>query len=114
MKTETIKPPFCQLCQTAFPPVPASGGASGYARTREGLHLCYACADAQQREELKDRSKPFFAYVSSDGKNITTWTGGVLMRITQSWPCKLTRQSWTHSQSSYKSIRATDMHGGKW
>lgn len=103
----------CALCFNPFPPVPAGGGAAGYAVTRDGSHICYACADAQQREELKDR-EPFSAYLSSDGKTITTWTGGKLMDIAQSWPCTLTRNSHWHSAKSYRSIRAVDVHGAKW
>lgn len=114
MKTNTTTPTHCALCSTAFPPVPQGGGAAGYAVTREGLHICYACADAQQIEEMKDRSKSFGAYVSSDGQRITSWTGGLLMRVTQSWSCQLTRQSQWHDSRSYKSIRATDVHGKKW
>lgn len=67
-----------------------------------------------QREELKDRSKSFDAYVSSDGRSITTWTGGKLMDVTQSWPCQITRPSHWHDSRSYRSIRARDVHGTMW
>lgn len=106
-------PTHCALCSEDFPPVPVTG-AAGYAVTHEGLHICYRCADAREREQLRDRSKPFCAYLSSDGASITTWTGGNLMRVTQSWPCKLTRQSQFHDRNSYKCIRAVDVHGGRW
>lgn len=101
-------------CGAVFP-VHGDGycGASGYAVLPSGERICYACADKREIEELKDRSKPFVAYVGK-GNTITTWTGGKLMTITRAWPCKLTRQSWTHSQNGYLSIHAVDVHGGHW
>lgn len=91
------------------------GGGTGYARPQnsDGL-LCYACADAAQIEGLKDRSKPFSAYLSSDGNTVTSWTGGKLMTVTRSTPCALTRQSFMHDSKSYRSIRARDVHGAYW
>lgn len=90
-----------------------NGCSTGYAVMPTDELYYYNCADVNQREELKDRSKPFVAYVDSAGKNITTWTGGVLARITQSWPCQLTRRSFWHG-NGYSCIRAVDVHGGKW
>lgn len=105
-------PTHCK-CGNAFPIHPAGyTGASGYAVLPSGEHICYPCADAQQRDELRDRSKPFVAYLSGD--KVTTWTGGELMRVTHSRPCKLTRLSYTHDRRSYRSIRAVDVHGGHW
>ncbi len=101
----------CSCCK-AVKPVQTNGG-TGYAVIPDGSLICYDCADVREKQELKDRSRPFLAYVSSDGNHITTWTGGVLARITQSNPCQLTRQSWTHGKS-YSSIRCTDVHGGNW
>lgn len=94
-------------------PSPHSYTTTGTAHLPDGQEVCWKCADAMQREDLKDRSKPFVAYVSSDGKTITSWTGGHLMRVTRSTRCTLTRQSWVHGKA-YSSIRATDCHGGKW
>lgn len=84
---------------------------SGYATTRDGARkICYVCADAQQREQLKDRSKPVYAYVSSDGKRITTWTGGELMRIEKA-------SEWRMNfgfQCLGLCVSATDCHGKRW
>lgn len=103
----------CSKCKEVKP-VGTSGG-TGYARVNDGKDLvCYACADAMQREDLRDRSKPFCAYVASDGASITTWTGGKLMSVVESRPCRLTRMSFTHDRNSYRSIRARDVHGGEW
>lgn len=104
----------CADCGVPFPKhEPGYSGASGYADFKDGKRVCYPCADKRQIEALKDRSKPFFAYVGKDN-SITTWTGGKLMTITRAWPCKLTRQSFTHDRNGYLSIHAVDVHGGHW
>src|SRR5690606_2422420 len=57
---------------------------TGRAVDREtGRTMCYSCADSEQAALVADSTTTeFHAYVSSDGKNITTWTGGVLARAT--------------------------------
>jgi len=103
----------CSQCGAEFPVNPPGySGASGYAILPNKRRICYACADKRQIEALKDRSRPFVAYVGKG--TITTWTGGKLMTITRSVPCQLTRQSWTHERNSYRSIRAVDVHGAHW
>lgn len=110
---KTIETTLC-ACGASFPIHPAGySGGSGYAVLPNGERICYACADKRQVEELKDRSKPFCAYVGRDN-SITTWTGGKLMTITRAWPCQLTRQSFTHDRRGYLSIHAVDVHGGHW
>jgi len=109
MSAETFT---CADCGKTFP-VQTSGG-TGYARTADGKTICYGCADIRERAELKDRTRPFCAYVSSDGKAVTTWTGGRLGDVISSRPCALTRQSFTHSRGSFRSVRVRDVHGGEW
>lgn len=103
-------------CGAHFPPVPPQGGASGYAVRPDGVLICYDCAHKLELEALKDRSKPFFAYVgcNSNANLITTWTGHKLMTITSSRPCELTRFSFTHDRRSFRSIHAVDVYGGHW
>lgn len=104
---------LCDACKQSFPVQTSGGTGYGY-RTRDddAKPVCYSCMDKLQIEDLKDRSKPFCAYV---GKGIiTTWTGGKLMTITKSRHCRLTRQSFTHDRRSYMSIHAVDVHGGHW
>ncbi len=111
MKTQTEQT-HC-ACGAQFPIHPEGYcGGSGYATLKDGSHICYSCADKMQIEELKDRSKPFLAYVGSG--TIQTWTGGKLMTITRTRPCQLTRRSYTHDRNSYLSIHAVDVHGGHW
>lgn len=78
------------------------------AHTRTDL-ICYPCAHARDVAELRDRSRPFVGYISSDGATLTTWPGGILGRVT--------------SQSSYRGgfwgsrlhcYRVRDVHGAEW
>lgn len=53
----------------------------GYATDRDGRTLCYLCADDAQRREMAT-APAALAYVASDGRSLTTWTGGRLARVT--------------------------------
>lgn len=88
------------------------GGACGYAVTPNNEMLCFPCADADQRESLETGNR-CVGYLSADGKSLTTWTGGILGKVTDWNPCKLTRVSYTHGKS-YRSVRVTDCHGSEW
>lgn len=94
-------------------PSPHECFTAGTAHLPDGREVCYDCADALQREELKDRSRPFTGYLSTDGRAVTSWSGGELMTVTGWEPCKLTRLSYAHGKS-YRSIRARDCHGAMW
>lgn len=54
---------------------------NGIARDSDGKTMCYACA-AQVDIDAIERGETVYAYVSSDGKRITTWPGIELMRVT--------------------------------
>jgi len=112
MKTQTD---ICFDCRKPFPAKsPEVNGVAFYVTVRtNGSRVCYDCADKRQVESLRDRSQAVIGYVSAS-KTITTFTGGKLMTILSSRPCKLVRRSWTHDRNSYKSIRAVDVHGGHW
>lgn len=62
------------------PRLDSEGIGVGYARL-EGRTLCYSCADDWARADMRDHNS-VFAYVSQDGKTVTTWTGGELARVT--------------------------------
>lgn len=83
---------------------------SGYATTPEGKRICYTCADAEQREALKDTSRPFTAYLSSDGRKVTTWTGGELMQVTRETDWRIFGSHFNRGSC----ISATDCHGRRW
>lgn len=90
-----------------------NGCTTGYARFDGSDSLvCFACADERQREGLKAR-KPFCCYVSGDGSQIQTWTGGELGRVVSSSYMRLTRPSWVHGKF-IRCIRARDVHGAFW
>jgi hypothetical protein len=93
---------------------PKESGPAGYAITPDGSTICYGCADKRTIAELKDRTRPMGAYLSSDGARATTWTGGTLGAVVWSRPCRLTRLSFTHSKSSFRSVNVRDVHGGMW
>lgn len=69
--------------------------------------------DIRERRELLDRSKPFYAYVASNGEKITGWKGNVLGTITAKTTYRLTRMSYTHGKT-INFYRVTDVHGGLW
>ncbi len=99
---ETIERPT--VCDCGHEPTP-DGLGSGYARTADGRTMCYLCADELQRLEMATVDR-FTAYVSSDGRTLTTWSGGVLGRCTLAG-----RHPWS-SERQY--LRATDVHGNRW
>lgn len=71
----------CDRCREPIPP-PAPGAiTTGYALTADDETICYPCADAQSQADIAAIPDSYCAYVSSDEKNITTWTGGALMRV---------------------------------
>ena len=97
----------CALCGKAFPiHPPGYCGGAGYAKTADGKLICYACADAQQIDDMRDRSSGFCAYLSSDCKTVTTWTGGKLGDVVSSQD----GGQW----ASIKSVRVKDVHGAMW
>lgn len=63
-------------------PTSTEGCGTGYARTSEGRTLCYSCADDAQRADIQTADR-FTAYVSTDGRTLTTWSGGTLGRVQQ-------------------------------
>lgn len=80
----------CTRCNAPFPAPPPTSGAAGYAITRAGARICYPCADATHRAEVAalEPGESFTCYLSSDGKTITTCTGGALATVTELRPVK--------------------------
>jgi hypothetical protein len=76
------KPGHCADCGKAFPDHPRGFvGAAGYAATRDGKYICYDCANKRDRAQMAEASS-YVAYLSGDGKKLTTWPGGELARVT--------------------------------
>lgn len=61
--------------------VVVEGMASGYAVDQDDRTMCYGCADSAEAARMATADR-FDAYVSGDGRTITTWSGGVLARVT--------------------------------
>jgi hypothetical protein len=98
----------CSACRAPIIK-PENSIGTGYATRADGSIICYACADAEQRAELLDRSRPYSAYVSNDAKHVTTWTGGDLGDI-YGWAGH--RTGFSGSTQYY--FRVRDVHGGWW
>ena len=64
--------------------------------------------DIREKRGLLDRAKPFYCYLSCDGKTVGGWKGNVLGNVTI-----LGRGRVGFARSGYY-VRVTDIHGGKW
>ncbi len=88
-------------------PSPHDEYTTGTAHTRDGREICCTCADSEQREDLK-AEKHYDAYLSGDGKRLTTWTGGNLAKITDLW------EVGNNMAGTLLRFRAVDTHGNRW
>lgn len=68
------------------------GMAYGTAHTPDGRTICLSCAGREEgtafmadTRERQASDGPFFAYLSMDGRWLTTWTGMRLARVTSLW-----------------------------
>lgn len=95
---------ICDCCGGVCIP---EGCAVGYAVTNDGRKLCYQCCDNSQRLEFSAAER-FSAYVSSDGKSLTTWTGGKLARVVG-----ISRHRGGFG-GEYFSIQAVAPNGARW
>lgn len=93
--------------------IETDGFTFNYATDGEGHIFSDEGVDIRERRALLDRSLPFTAYLSSDGRHLTGWKGNVLGAVVDWAPCKLTRTSFTHGKS-YRSVRVRDVHGAMW
>lgn len=81
---------------------------TGTAYDLTGRSMCYGCADSQQAAEMTTADQ-MLLYLSSDGRSVTTWSGGVLARVTEH---SATRTGWYGPDIHL--IRATDANGARW
>lgn len=103
----------CDETGEVFTAAIEDGITTNYAVDDSGHVFSNAGVDIRERRELLDRSKPFFAYVSSDGNHITGWKGNILATVTGHTVCKLTRLSYTHGKYiNHYTVR--DVHGALW
>jgi hypothetical protein len=85
-------------------------GGTGYGRTQEGKTRCYTCCLADDILRIA-RGEPMFAYLSSDGKAVTNWPGGMLMSVTRAWE---TSAGGFARQTTITRVHARDEFGGLW
>lgn len=98
----------CSSCWLELPTDHTPVG-TGYAYDRTGNLVCYACCTKQDIENLKDQSRPFYAYVSCDGATLGNWTGAALGNVhayTES------RTGWNGGTIARFHVR--DVHGQWW
>jgi hypothetical protein len=96
-------------------PSPHSEHTTGTAHTTDGREICWTCADAEQREQLRT-ADTFTAYLTpvltaeghTKGHALTTWTGGHLATVTV-----LTCGRHNIGGQLYR-FRAVDVHGAQW
>lgn len=74
----------------------------GWATVPDGRNVCPDCADDMQRAEMAT-AKRVVAYLASDNRSVTSWTGGKLGTVTR-----------VTSNRRQTFVRVTDTHGGHW
>ena len=89
--------------------VARDGCSFNCATTPAGEILSDKGVDLRQRRGLLNRTKPFYCYLSGDGKTVTGWKGNVMGHVTRS---SASRTGWHGSSLTH--VRVTDVHGGKW
>lgn len=98
-----IMPGDLLSCGDRAPKRPKIGWV-GFVRTSDGRTLCKRHAEAEERAAFAVADR-FTAYISLDGKHVTTWTGGELARIT----------SLTESRAARKRyVRVVAPDGTRW
>lgn len=62
-------------------PSPHSDTTTGTCKLPIGIEVCWSCGDDWTRRRIAARL-PCSAYLSNDGKTLTTWSGGKLADVT--------------------------------
>ena len=88
--------------------IAVDGCSFNYATSRTGEILSDEGVDIRERRALLDRSKPFGAYVSSDGRHVTGWKGNVLGTIVRS------SQTRSGFGADMLAVSVRDVHGNYW
>ena len=78
---------------------------TGYAITKDGDKICYACSDVMTRQQMKEHGV-VAAYADSSLSNVTTWSGGHLATI-------LTRGK-PHPITGRRHVTALGEDGSRW
>lgn len=62
----------------------ASSCGTGYGTLPDGRKVCYPCCDAWAIKDMRANDE-FMGYLSAECENVTTWTGGFMLRVTACW-----------------------------
>lgn len=89
--------------------VTTDGFTFNYATNTRGEIISDEGVNIQERRELLDRSKPFYCYLSGDGRHVTGWKGNILGTVESE---RSSRSGW-HG-SSITRITVRDVHGAMW
>ena len=73
-----------QLLDCGHPESPHSELTTGYGTDSDGRRHCYDCCLARDLAYMSEHGK-LSAYLSGDGKSITTWPGGKLADVIDLW-----------------------------
>lgn len=85
------------------------GVGTGYARVDGNQLCCYECVDKRQLAELAKRPAAFTVYLSSDGRHVITWSGGILGRVHS---LGVSRSGWHGAEIAR--FHVCDAHGQWW
>jgi hypothetical protein len=91
-------------------PTPRTGIGTGYATTDDNRLVCYDCANSHELYRM-NAADNFMGYLSSDGKNITTWTGFKLATVTHS---RVRSNGGFAASSTRVYFNAVDAMGNRW
>lgn len=103
--------PFTPDCGHLVTPTPGSVGTGKATDPTTGRTMCYPCAEASEREKIKT-ADVFTAYISADGRKLTTWTGGELGTVTS-----LTRGRKIYTKNGSHRLRSVTVRtpdGAEW
>lgn len=82
----------------------------GYGQDRDGKRHCYACCLSRELEAM-DRDGRINAYLSSDGRHITDWPGGILAVVMRT---TVTDAGGFCRGTQITRVWAQDRHGAWW
>lgn len=105
--------PFTPDCGHTVTPVPGSVGTGEATEPETGRTMCYPCAEAAEQEAIKT-AETYSGYLTERHPNvITTWTGGVLAKVTS---YGVGSERCTPSGGSYRPlfVRAETPDGTQW
>lgn len=100
-------------CGHTIKPTPGSVGSGKATDPKTGHTMCYPCAEAFEQEKIKTATI-YSGYLSDARPNvITTWTGGVLAKVT-SYSIGARRYTPTNGSYRMEYVQAETPDGAQW